>query len=118
MKRIKLQKKHKNKDSNRWLNRHLNDEYVRKSKVDGYRSRSSYKLIQINEKYDFLKNSFKIVDLGCSPGGWLQVVNKFSPKSSKIIGFDLIDLKSIPDIKFCKIDVNESEIFEEIDFFF
>ena len=118
MKRIKLNKKHKNKDSNRWLNRHLNDEYVRKSKIDGYRSRSSYKLIQINEKYDFLKNSFKIVDLGCSPGGWLQVVSKLSPKSSKVIGFDLIDLKEIPDIEFYKIDVNESEIFEKIDSFF
>ena len=58
MKRIKLlKKKQKNKDSTRWLDRHLNDEYVKKSKIDGYRSRSSYKLIQINEKFNFLKNS-------------------------------------------------------------
>ena len=55
MKRIKLLKKQKNKDSNRWLDRHLNDEYVIKSKIDGFRSRSSYKLIQINDKFKFLK---------------------------------------------------------------
>ena len=53
MKRIKLLKKQKNKDSNRWLDRHLNDEYVIKSKIDGFRSRSSYKLIQINDKFKF-----------------------------------------------------------------
>ena len=66
MKRIKLLKKQKNKDSTRWLDRHLNDEYVKKSKIDGFRSRSSYKLIQINEKFNFLKNSNSILDLGCS----------------------------------------------------
>ena len=56
MKKIKVLKKQKNKDSNRWLERHLNDEYVIKSKIDGYRSRSSYKLIQINQKFNKLKD--------------------------------------------------------------
>ena len=83
MKKIKVLKKQKNKDSNRWLERHLNDEYVIKSKIDGYRSRSSYKLIQINQKFKFFKNSYLILDLGCSPGGWLQVSQKLAPKILK-----------------------------------
>ena len=83
MKRIKLLKKQKNKDSNRWLDRHFNDEYVKKSKIEGYRSRSSYKLIQINEKFKFLENSRHILDLGCSSGGWLQVSQRLAPKNSK-----------------------------------
>ena len=118
MKRIKLLKKQKNKDSNRWLDRHLNDEYVIKSKIDGFRSRSSYKLIQINDKFKFFKNSNLILDLGCSPGGWLQVSKKLAPKNSKILGIDKIDLKSIPKVKFLKNDIFDNEIFEKINNFF
>ena len=118
MKRIKVEKKQKNKDSNRWLERHLNDEYVIKSKIDGYRSRSSYKLIQINKKFNFFKKSNNILDLGCSPGGWLQVSQKFAPKNSKILGVDKINLEFIPDVKFIKNDIFDDDVFEQIDTFF
>jgi 23S rRNA (uridine2552-2'-O)-methyltransferase len=118
MKRIKVEKKQKNKDSNRWLERHLNDEYVIKSKIDGYRSRSSYKLIQINKKFNFFKKSNNILDLGCSPGGWLQVSQKLAPKNSKILGVDKINLEFIPDIKFIKNDIFDDDVFEQIDTFF
>ena len=118
MKRIKVFKKQKNKDSNRWLERHLNDEYVIKSKIDGYRSRSSYKLIQINQKFKFFKNSYLILDLGCSPGGWLQVSQKLAPKNSKILGIDKINLKSIPNVQFLQNDIFDDDIFDKIDSFF
>ena len=118
MKRIKVEKKQKNKDSNRWLERHLNDEYVIKSKIDGYRSRSSYKLIQINKKFNFFKRSSNILDLGCSPGGWLQVSQKLAPKNSKILGVDKINLEFIPDVKFIKNDIFDDDVFEQIDTFF
>jgi len=118
MKRIKVEKKQKNKDSNRWLERHLNDEYVIKSKIDGYRSRSSYKLIQINKKFNFFKKSNNILDLGCSPGGWLQVSQKLAPKNSKILGVDKINLEFIPDVKFIKNDIFDDDVFEQIDTFF
>ena len=118
MKRIKVEKKQKNKDSNRWLERHLNDEYVIKSKIDGYRSRSSYKLIQINKKFNFFKRSSTILDLGCSPGGWLQVSQKLAPKNSKILGVDKINLEFIPDVKFIKNDIFDDDVFEQIDTFF
>ena len=118
MKRIKVEKKQRNKDSNRWLERHLNDEYVIKSKIDGYRSRSSYKLIQINKKFNFFKKSNNILDLGCSPGGWLQVSQKLAPKNSKILGVDKINLEFIPDVKFIKNDIFDDDVFEQIDTFF
>ena len=118
MKKIKVLKKQKNKDSNRWLERHLNDEYVIKSKIDGYRSRSSYKLIQINQKFKFFKNSYLILDLGCSPGGWLQVSQKLAPKNSKILGIDKINLKSISNVQFLQNDIFDDDIFEKIDSFF
>ena len=118
MKRIKVEKKQRNKDSNRWLERHLNDEYVIKSKIDGYRSRSSYKLIQINKKFNFFKKSNNILDLGCSPGGWLQVSQKLAPKNSKILGVDKINLEFIPNVKFIKNDIFDDDVFEQIDTFF
>ena len=118
MKKIKVLKKQKNKESNRWLERHLNDEYVIKSKIDGYRSRSSYKLIQINQKFKFFKNSYLILDLGCSPGGWLQVSQKLAPKNSRILGIDKINLKSIPNVQFLQNDIFDDDIFEKIDSFF
>ena len=117
MKRIKLLKKQKNKDSNRWLDRHLNDEYVIKSKIDGFRSRSSYKPIQINDKFKFFKNSNLILDLGCSQGVELQVSKKLAPKILKILGVDKIDLKSIPKVKFLKNDIFDDGIFEKINNF-
>lgn len=76
MKKIKLKKKNLSSKSFRWLDRHLNDEFVLKSKAEGFRSRSSYKLIEINKKYNIFHQSKTILDLGCSPGGWLQCFHK------------------------------------------
>ena len=86
MKKIKLKKKNLSNKSFRWLDRHLNDEFVLKSKAEGFRSRSSYKLIQINNKFDFLNSSKNILDLGCAHGGWLQVSKTFSSVEIKILG--------------------------------
>ena len=62
----------KSKSSDRWLAEHENDEYVRRARADGYRSRASYKLIEINEKFQLLKKGGMVVDLGAAPGGWTQ----------------------------------------------
>ena len=97
--KIKLSKKHK-KESTKWLSRHLNDEYVIKSKKDGYRSRSSYKLLQIDEKFKFLSVSHNVLDLGCAPGGWLQVCKRKCPSNSKILGIDKLLIKKNRRCKF------------------
>ena len=115
--KFKLQKKHK-KESSKWLNRHINDEFVLKSKKEGFRSRSSYKLIQINEKFDFLNSSKNILDLGCAPGGWLQVSKKFSSAETKILGVDKLNIEVIPGVWFYQGDIFEDQVINYIETFF
>ena len=115
--KLKLKKKHK-KESSKWLNRHINDEFVLKSKKEGFRSRSSYKLIQINEKFDFLNSSKNILDLGCAPGGWLQVSKKFSSVETKILGVDKLNIEAIPGVWFYQGDIFEDKVINYIETFF
>ena len=115
--KLKLKKKHK-KESSKWLNRHINDEFVLKSKKEGFRSRSSYKLIQINEKFDFLNSSKSILDLGCAPGGWLQVSKKFSSVETKILGVDKLNIEAIPGVWFYQGDIFEDKVINYIETFF
>ena len=117
MKKIKLLKKHK-KESSKWLSRHFNDEYVLKSKKDGFRSRSSYKLIQIDEKFNFLKTRKKILDLGCAPGGWMQVARKFCSQNTLILGIDKLSIEPIKGTFFFKGDIYDDEILKYIKIFF
>ena len=84
----------KNKISKNWINRQRRDIYVRQSKVDGYRSRSAYKLQEINEKFKILKNSISLIDLGAAPGGWSQYAAK-KVKSGKILSIDLKKMENI-----------------------
>ena len=66
----------KNKSSKNWVDKQKNDQFVKKSKITGYRSRSAFKLIELNEKFKILKKNTKLIDLGSSPGGWSQVASK------------------------------------------
>ena len=110
MKKIKLKKKNISANSSRWLKRHLNDEFVIKSKIEGYRSRSSYKLIEMEKKFNFLKKSKNILDLGCAPGGWLQVAQKFGPKSAKIVGIDLLKIEKINNVVSIEKNIFDKDI--------
>lgn len=80
--------------STRWLERQLNDPYVKRAKAEGYRSRAAYKLLELDEKFDFLKGSKRVVDLGLAPGGWTQVVRKRLPKAA-VVGIDLLPVDPI-----------------------
>ena len=75
--------------STRWLERQLNDPYVRRARAEGYRSRAAYKLIELDERFGFLKDARRIVDLGIAPGGWAQVVRQRLPKAT-LVGIDLL----------------------------
>lgn len=75
--------------STRWLERQLNDPYVRRAKAEGYRSRAAYKLIELDERFGFLKGVKNVVDLGIAPGGWTQVVRRQVP-GARIVGIDLL----------------------------
>ncbi len=84
----------KNRISKNWINKQRRDIYVRKSQVDGYRARSVYKLIEINEKFKILKNGISVIDLGASPGSWSQYVSK-TVKSGRLVSIDLKEMEEI-----------------------
>jgi 23S rRNA (uridine2552-2'-O)-methyltransferase len=84
--------------STKWLERHINDPYVQMAKEHGYRSRAAYKLLQIDDKFGILRDSTVSIDLGCAPGGWLQVIATRAKKSKKIIGMDLQEIKAPPGV--------------------
>lgn len=81
--------------STRWLQRQLNDDYVLKAQKEGYRSRSAYKLIQLDEKYKFLGKGKTIVDLGCAPGGWTQVAVAKNKETGQVVGLDILETPAI-----------------------
>lgn len=111
--RVKSARGRKN-SSTRWLQRQLNDPYVQIAKRDGYRSRAAYKLIELNDKFDFLKNGQNIIDLGAAPGGWTQVcTKKFA--GGKIIGIDLQEMEPIPGATLIMKDFTEDEALELIE---
>jgi 23S rRNA (uridine2552-2'-O)-methyltransferase len=87
----------KNKISKNWINKQRRDIYVRKSQVDGYRARSAYKLIEIDEKFKIFKNGISTIDLGASPGSWSQYISK-TVKSGRLVSIDLKDIEEIENI--------------------
>ena len=87
----------KNKISKNWINKQRRDIYVRKSKLEGYRSRAIYKLKEIDDKFKIIKNGIKVVDLGSAPGSWSQYLSEKS-KNSKILSIDLKDIKKIHNV--------------------
>jgi len=99
--------------SQRWLRRHLNDPFVQKAQVQGYRSRAAYKLEQIQEKYKIFRPGLKVVDLGAAPGGWTQIALKYV-KPQDIIGVDLLEIEPIQDVHFVVGDFHSAEIRQEI----
>ena len=96
----------------KWLQRQLNDPYVKRAQLEGFRGRAAFKILELNEKYNFLIPGSKVVDLGCAPGGWSQVavdlVNalgvKKNVKIGSVIGIDLQEMEVLPGAKFYQID--------------
>ena len=87
----------------RWLERQLNDPYVRLAKAEGYRSRAAYKLTELDERFKFLKGSKRVIDLGIAPGGWAQVVRKVCPKAV-VVGIDLLPVDPIDGVTIFEMD--------------
>jgi len=89
--------------STRWLERQLNDPYVRKAKAEGYRSRAAYKLTELDERFGLLKGVTRVIDLGIAPGGWAQVVRKVVPAAT-IVGIDLLPVDPIDGVTILLLD--------------
>lgn len=85
-----------------WLDRQLNDPYVSRARSEGYRSRAAYKLIELDEKYRLMKPGARVVDLGCAPGGWLQVAVKAG--ASRVVGIDCLEMPNVPGAEHVEMD--------------
>ena len=89
--------------STRWLERQLNDPYVKRASAEGYRSRAAYKLIELDEKFGFLKGARRVIDLGIAPGGWAQVVRRQAPRAA-VAGIDLLGVDPIDGVAILQMD--------------
>jgi 23S rRNA (uridine2552-2'-O)-methyltransferase len=103
----------KNKVSKNWINKQRRDIYVRQSKVDGYRARSAYKLIEIDEKFQIFKGGLSVIDIGAAPGSWSQYVSKAS-KSGRLISIDLKKMEPIDNSVQIQGDFTKEKTQEEI----
>ena len=92
--------------STKWLKRQLNDPYVARAQMDGYRGRAAYKLIEIDDKLKLLEPDMLVVDLGAAPGGWSQVA---ANKGCKVVGLDLLEIDPLPDVTFLQMDFSDDE---------
>ena len=107
----------KNRISKNWINKQKRDIFVRRSQVDGYRARSAYKLIEIDEKFKIFKNGLSVIDLGVSPGSWSQYISR-TVKSGRLVSVDLKDMEEIENTIQIKGDFTEENLQEEIKGFF
>lgn len=104
----------RSKTSKNWLDEHVNDPYVKKAKADGYRSRASYKLIEINEKDKLFRPGSVVMDLGSAPGGWSQVLVPLIGDSGRIIASDILPMDGIVGVTFIQGDFTEEAVYEQI----
>ena len=104
----------RSKSSNRWLDEHFNDSYVKESQKSGYRSRASYKLIEIDKKDRLLRSGMLVVDLGAAPGGWSQVARERIGDNGRVIASDILEMTAIAGVEFVQGDFTEDHILERL----
>jgi 23S rRNA (uridine2552-2'-O)-methyltransferase len=92
-----------NESSRNWIKRQLNDPYVARARADGYRARAAYKLLELDEKFHFLKRGARVIDLGAAPGGWAQVAVKKG--AGKVVGVDLLPMEPLAGATFFQLDL-------------
>lgn len=104
----------RSKTSQNWLREHFNDPYVKMAQKDGYRSRASYKLLEIQEKDRILRPGNTVIDLGAAPGGWSQVTSRVLGDKGRLIASDILEMDSIPDVAFIQGDFTEESVLAQI----
>jgi 23S rRNA (uridine2552-2'-O)-methyltransferase len=95
--------------SNRWLERQLNDPYVHEAKAKGFRSRAAFKLLELDDRFHFLKPGTRVLDLGAAPGGWSQVAAKKVGPSGLVIAADILDIAPLPGVTALNLDIADPE---------
>jgi 23S rRNA (uridine2552-2'-O)-methyltransferase len=100
----------KSKTSSQWLKAHEDDEYVKRARREGYRSRASYKLIEIDDKYRLLATGMNVVDLGAAPGGWSQVAKQRVGETGHVIALDMLPMEPLAGVSFIEGDFTEHAV--------
>ena len=104
----------RSKSSNRWLEEHVNDPYVKQAQKDGYRSRASYKLLELHEKDKLIRPGMLVMDLGSTPGGWSQVARRVMGGKGRVLATDILAMEPIDGVEFIQGDFTEDAVFERI----
>lgn len=102
------------KSSNRWLQEHASDQYVKQAAIDGYRSRAVYKLIELDQKDSLIKPNSVILELGAAPGGWTQYLSRQAGNKAIIVASDILPMDALPDVQFVLGDFTEQATADEI----
>ena len=104
----------RSKSSSRWLQRHVNDPYVKQAQKDGYRSRSAYKLVELNEKDRLIRPGMYVMDLGSAPGGWSQVLSRLLGDKGRVLATDILPMDPIGNVDFIQGDFTSDTVVEQI----
>src|SRR3954447_700689 len=104
----------RSKSSSEWLQRHVSDPFVQQAQKEGYRSRSAYKLIQLNEKDRFLHPNTLVVDLGAAPGGWSQVAGRLVGRKGRVVATDILPMDALPNVEFVQGDFTEEAVLRQV----
>jgi 23S rRNA (uridine2552-2'-O)-methyltransferase len=103
----------RSKSSRRWLKQHFNDPYVKRAQKEGLRSRSAYKLLEIQEKTKLIKSGMTIVDLGAAPGGWSQVASRIVGEAGKVYALDILPMEALVHVEFLQGDFREESTMQQ-----
>ncbi len=101
--------------STEWLRRQLNDPFVDEAKKRGYRSRAAFKLTDIDDKFNFIRPNMSVVDLGCAPGSWCQVIRERTKNRGRVVGIDLQEVDPIPGVELMKGDFTDNDVLKELE---
>ncbi len=104
----------RSKSSANWRREHFNDPFVKQAQKDGYRSRASYKLLEIQEKDRLIRPGMSVIDLGAAPGGWSQVTSRLIGGQGRLIASDILEMDSIADVTFIQGDFTHDEVLQRI----
>ncbi|MFT6835681.1 MAG: 23S rRNA (uridine2552-2'-O)-methyltransferase [Francisellaceae bacterium] len=104
----------RSRSSKDWLDEHFADAYVKQSKIDGYRCRAAYKLIELNNKYNLITKGMTIVDLGSAPGSWSQVASNIVSDKGNVFALDILEMDPIVNVDFIRGDFTEDEPYQEL----
>jgi 23S rRNA (uridine2552-2'-O)-methyltransferase len=104
----------RSKSSRRWLDEHVNDPYVKQAQKDGLRSRSSYKLIELNEKDKLIRPGMLVMDLGSAPGGWSQVAGGLVGEKGRVVATDILPMGALDNVDFIQGDFTDEAVFQQI----